>query len=496
MAFASKMREVSWVPARMDERRHLLREVVGLKEATTPPAVRPSVSSLARIMWDEGVPQTGAKTAKAEAIRLLQVAAEVEHALLVQYLYSAYSLNLDIQQAADAQPKIIRVAKQEMAHLITVQNLLLALGANVDLNRENFPKDPKDYPFPVVLEPLSSDALAKYVTTESPTIDKVAPADRDDVIAIAHQADQAVSGTASKVNHVGVIYATIYWLLQQGDGPEGPWPLDADVIDCFVQSFGAGFHLKDGDFADPATVNNFAATQAEWGLSGSTTMHVDSGTPRSNAQAAITWITEQGEGPNQTNIVETHFQTFLNLYRAFKAGFPDKAVKDVPVNPSTDSSTGAPPNLISDPVTLRWAQVLNFRYQILLLDVVVGLGIDRSKNAALRTKVMHDWAVEMEMSNCLSTIAPALTGKKRTTAGTTPPVFAGAPFELDEIPDSPCEQWKKQKDLVAKCTAVIGELKSLLNAGDPDRGFLDSIVSFDQERQPVIDQKISELCHS
>jgi len=50
-------------------------------------------------MWDEGIPQAGAETAKAEAIRLLQIAAEVEHALLVQYLYSAYSLNPAIQQA-------------------------------------------------------------------------------------------------------------------------------------------------------------------------------------------------------------------------------------------------------------------------------------------------------------------------------------------------------------------------------------------------------------
>jgi hypothetical protein len=496
LPFVSKMRGVRWAPAAMGDNRYALREIVKLDETDAQAAVPTTLSALAQIMWDEGLPQTGAKTAKEEAISLLQIAAEVEHALLVQYLYSAYSLNPNVQQAADAQLKIIEVAKQEMAHLITVQNILLALGTKVDLNRENFPKDPKDYPFPVVLEPLSSDALAKYVTTESPTIDKVAPGDRNDVIAIAQQADLAVSGTASKVNHVGVIYAKIYWLFQQGDAPEGPWVLDADVIECFVRSFGAGFHLKDGDFADPTTVNNFAATPTEWGVSDAT-MHVDSGTPRSKALAAIAWITAQGEGPNQSDIVESHFQTFLSLYRTFKAGLPNNAVLDIPINPSTDSNgTGAPSaNSITDPITLRWAQVLNLRYQILLLDVVVGLGIDRSKEALLRGKIMHSWAVQTEMSGFLSTIAIALTSKKRTTVGTTSPVFAGAPFELDEIPDSPCEQWRKQKELAVKCAAIAGDLKSLLNAGDPDRDFLDSIVSFDQTRQSVIDQKIGELCH-
>jgi hypothetical protein len=386
----------------MGESRYALREMVKLDETDAQAAVPSTLSALAQIMWDEGVPQTGAKTPKAEAVRLLQVAAEVEHALLAQYLYSAYSLNPDVQQAADAQLKIIEVAKQEMAHLITVQNILLALGAKVDLNRENFPKDPKDYPFPVVLEPLSSDALAKYVTTESPTIDKVAPADRNDVIAIAKQADRTVTGTARKVNHVGVIYAKLYWLFQQADAAEGPWLLDADVIECFVRSFGAGFHLEDGDFADPTTVGNFAATPTEWGVSDAA-MHVDSGTPRSKALAAIAWITAQGEGPNQSDTVESHFQTFLSLYRTFKAGLPNNAVLDIPVNPSTDSSsTGASSaNLITDPVSLRWAQVLNLRYQILLLDIVVGLGIDRSKEAPLRTKITNSWAVRNEMRGFL-----------------------------------------------------------------------------------------------
>ena len=52
-----------------------------------------------------------------------------------------------------------------MAHLITVQNLLIALGKPVDLNREDFPLHPDLYPFPAALEPVSLVSLAKYITS-------------------------------------------------------------------------------------------------------------------------------------------------------------------------------------------------------------------------------------------------------------------------------------------------------------------------------------------
>ncbi len=224
-------------------------------------------------------------------------------------------------------------------------------------------------------------------------------------------------------------------------------------------------------------------------------MHVDSGTPRSNALSAIDWITAQGEGPNEGDN-QSHFHTFLSLYRSFKTPTAN-VVRDVPVNPSTAVQVGGGPsaNSITDQIALHWAQIFNLRYQILLLDVTVGLAIDRSAAAPLRKTIMRNWAVQNEMAGFLSTIAVALTTKKRTTTGTTSPVFAGAPFELDEIPSSSCDQWKKQKEFAVKCASIASELKNLLSAGDPDRDFLDSIVSFDQGRQAVIDQKIAESCH-
>jgi len=65
------------------------------------------------------------------AVFLLHAAAEIEHSLLIQYLYAAYSIDEQSEQDVNNfglswKTTIRLVAREEMAHLITVQNLLLA----------------------------------------------------------------------------------------------------------------------------------------------------------------------------------------------------------------------------------------------------------------------------------------------------------------------------------------------------------------------------------
>src|SRR5262249_34700218 len=70
-----------------------------------------------------------AARARDAAIFLLHTAAEIEHALLVQYLYAAYSLGDPKDKTLRAwQDSIVTIAKQEMSHLMTVQGLLRFLG--------------------------------------------------------------------------------------------------------------------------------------------------------------------------------------------------------------------------------------------------------------------------------------------------------------------------------------------------------------------------------
>src|SRR5215471_7791280 len=128
------------------------------------------------------VPSIPGRTARLKAINLLQIAAEVEHALMAQYLYAAYSLDEAFAQGeGETTSKIDRwkrdlrlIARQEMAHFVTVQNLLISLGAEVYVNRENnFSEHPDTYPFPVRFEKFNRNSLARYVATEAPDLNEI-----------------------------------------------------------------------------------------------------------------------------------------------------------------------------------------------------------------------------------------------------------------------------------------------------------------------------------
>src|ERR1700756_3206165 len=82
-------------------------------------------------------------------IYMLCEAAELEHAIMCQYLYAAFSLKQSLEegltteelQAVDRWRKTVsHIATQEMLHLTLVQNLLSAIGASPHLERPNLPQ--------------------------------------------------------------------------------------------------------------------------------------------------------------------------------------------------------------------------------------------------------------------------------------------------------------------------------------------------------------------
>jgi len=148
-----------------------------------------------------------------ELIRLLYEASEVEHSLMLQYLYGAFSLKPEYRSIAGyGNPNaddLLGVAIQEMQHLAAVNRLLVALGAAPHLVREDFPYEPEIYPFEFHLEPLSVTSLAKYVYCE-------APADATDPRLAKSKHDAAfldrlfrVLGHDRRPNHIGSLYSTI-----------------------------------------------------------------------------------------------------------------------------------------------------------------------------------------------------------------------------------------------------------------------------------------------
>src|ERR1700688_3445389 len=103
-------------------------------------------------------------------IYMLCQAAELEHGIMCQYLYAAFTLKqsqdegLTSQEAAATQrwrQQISHVATQEMLHLSLVQNLLSAIGAAPHLSRPNFPHPASHYPAggPLAFMPFGEHAV-------------------------------------------------------------------------------------------------------------------------------------------------------------------------------------------------------------------------------------------------------------------------------------------------------------------------------------------------
>lgn len=241
-------------------------------------------------------------TARDRAVFLLRKAAEVEHALLIQYLYAALSLGPPFGAGAPANAPalvtgwrkvILGIAHEEMGHLMTVQNLRLLLGAPVSLERDDFPIEQGLYPFPFELQPLTQESLAKYVAAEMPEI--AAPDDElKDIIRIA-------TGDAGgvPVNRVGVLYAQLVAIfLRPEDIPSlaasaDPWEAWVALVHRAAEAAAPPLHLEDGDFK--TGTEPFHARLQDWGAE--KTVHVQVTGSRDDAVAALREIMIQGEGP-------------------------------------------------------------------------------------------------------------------------------------------------------------------------------------------------------
>src|SRR5581483_8265063 len=63
---------------------------------------------------------------------------------------------------------ILAIAREEMGHLLTVQNVLRLVGGPISLDRSDYPWDTPFYPFDFSLEPLTFDTLCCYLFAELP----------------------------------------------------------------------------------------------------------------------------------------------------------------------------------------------------------------------------------------------------------------------------------------------------------------------------------------
>lgn len=277
-----------------------------------------------------------------EAALLLTVAAEVEHALMVQYLYAAYSIRSDQADHAlrgrvrGIAERLIQIAREEMGHLMTVQNLLHLIGAPPHFERGHSPFESELYPFRFKLEPLSGKSLAKYVTAESPMFDPDNPTAQSgdvsdnrshDVMAIADRAKTANDG--EPIRHVGVIYERLIELFEDPEGGVRDEDFETEAIGMQANERDWGFHP--GPLRDPSRrvrVDSFESKRP----------HVS----RESAVAALNHIANQGEGRGDD--INSHFERFLELYDEVETLEREQIdfVWPVATNPDVQTEKGGP----------------------------------------------------------------------------------------------------------------------------------------------------------
>jgi hypothetical protein len=290
------------------------------------------------------------------AVFLLSMAAEIEHSLMVQYLYAAWSLGgtaVPVAHQPDVltwQRIILGIAKEEMGHLITVQNVLRLLGGPVHLDREDYPWISDFYPYAFSLEPASPQSLAKYVVAESP-LDwpaTVPPVEKDRIEQLA-QTDAGM-----QVRRVGDLYRTLITILDNREWlpdrlfQSETYPFQASW-DEWGRGYAAGARGSTADTAPDVLVMRAAN--------------------RTQAVLALTAIAQQGEAVQRipADAEESHFSRFLIVYRGVAAVSGWTAAIPLPINPKVPGpGSSAIGTVIGNPESAAWGALFNLRYRMLL----------------------------------------------------------------------------------------------------------------------------------
>lgn len=412
-------------------------------------------------------------------IMLLHIGAELEHSLMVQYLYAAYSLNDQTgapeqrRQVGDWRNRLLTVAKEEMGHLLTVQNLLCLIGGPVCFERSHFPADTDFLPFPFRLAPVSAQLLAWYVYAEAPydwqLLFREHSQDpsvtlRDDIRMVAQSVgDAPVTGHA---HTVGQLYDRIIEVLADPSRiPDTVFRPDTYAHQASWDEWGRGYRpppARPGETEPPAVPIAERSNVIVLRLA-----------TRTAAITALRQIGKQGEAAHlrAANDQEpSHFMRFLSLLDAFRqAASAQEFVYKVPVNPSTLGTREQPQGStrIEQQTSWRWATLFNLRYRALLAYLTHSFRLARlvdPRAPNVRGAVMHK--VFGEMYN-LKALAGILVRRPLRDGTPAADACAAPPFELPytlALPTDEPDCWQQHQDILLSSLAICA---TLLTGDDP-----------------------------
>jgi hypothetical protein len=418
--------------------------------------------------------QTPPMSDRDEVIFLLQTAAEIEHSLLAQYLYAAYSLNTEGKQLA-WRNTLLLIAREEMAHLLSVQNLLRVLGGPLNFEREDYPFN-VFYPFPFQLEPVSLKSIARYVLAEMPEPGTIPAALGFDINEVKRDAE--VTDESEMVNRVGALFALLLKLVDKLLDPPGT-------------------ETQPPDFR-PNTVKWQGQPDEGW-TAGLDDLVLSAVRNKAEAITLIERIGKQGEGPEEpVGDSQSHFRRLFKIYTEIKALSAPVDSRVLPINPTTHEPLEGQsnPNFIAAPLSRAWADLFNSRYRLLLANLAHILTLSREDQAEAKSRGEILGWIFTEMSTNLATIAETLA----TSARDNPPKFkdpeqkiliaAGPPFILPytlQLPDQPIDRWRHHEQLFAEAELRIKAVKKELKGSN---AFLDTMLGLDQQNLNFIKEQI------
>ena len=299
---------------------------------------------------------------------LLCEAAELEHALMCEYLYAAFSLKTQADETLASEhleaverwrAVILGVAAEEMLHWALVNNLLTAVGSAPYVARPHMPHQAKGYPAGVqlALVPFGERALRHFLYLERPEGMELRDAEGFDP-----------SGPALPI---------------MGPTDIVPWGQEFHTVGHLYRSIQAGIvNLAEKIGEDQLFIgpHEAQATSASFGWPELTAI-----TDAATASQAIEAIVEQGEGA-RGDWSKAHYGRFLDVFEEFQAF---KAADPIfePAHPVV--AAGVRPVdgvgfeiVITDPVTADVSDLFNVNYDLILQILVrflANVGEDREQ---------------------------------------------------------------------------------------------------------------------
>lgn len=399
-------------------------------------------------------------SSRAELIDALRLAAELEHGLMAQYLFAAYSLKrYDYEGLAPEQLERVRcwaslitlVARQEMEHLGLALNLLSAIGGTPSFSRPNMPQPAGYYGaacIKLTLTRCDLETVKRFQRFEAPdelahagaakcTERAPAPIDQKkadewcgrkgvgrEAVAAKLKAPTA-SGLLKGAPHIDQLYGIPYGSVQE------LYEKIARGFERLTEKMGERklFVGKTVNqiFGGPSSPQHGTMNDLnQYGLD------IISVNDLASAKQAVRMIVEQGEGIRVPPSYKpfTHFCIFTRIRGEMEEhGLGEKGARAVVPNPMTVRQPDVPPaekvSLIDNPHTLGVAKLFNQSYEVMLL-LLLYLYSDQVKTKE-QTDALMDAAFFPFMTMFVRPLAeiltelPAFAGKRGN---------AGPGFEL------------------------------------------------------------------